>query len=228
MKQILFLLALALLTNSKIFSQQYEKDTRMQILKEDSNNMYNTDKITTIDLLKALELSGISINKYNLGVFDKEYDLAVIVDEFKEGKNVKSDTIMKANNLYVHFQPGQKDYYTDYIDQIKIFTKLADTTLTLSIETYAQGTRKIIDYKKYSKESFYNLRSYGETKWSLFEKIPLLVFASSWKDEKYGFQRFCGVTTLAKDNKDTDELLTSSPHYYVISYLINQPILKSK
>jgi hypothetical protein len=48
----------------------------------------------------------------------------------------------------------------------------------------------------------------------------LLIFASSWKDKTYNFHRFCGVVSLKENDKQTNELLTSSPKYYLISYKV--------
>lgn len=222
MKNHFLLLILIILTNSIIYSQHFKSDTRISILKEDGNNIYKSDKITNLDLIQALEVVGISINKYNLGFFDKEYKFFILMDEYKNGENIKSDTILDYNNKYIYFVEGEKDYYSDYIDQIKIISKVDDSTLTLHFSTYGIKTKEEIQYTKYDKESFYNLRSYTDTKWSLNKKIPLLVYASSWKDKRRGFQRFCGVVNLSRNNKETDALLTSSPHYYMISYLISE------
>ncbi len=220
MKKLLFISLAILLAIGDVYSQQFKSDTRIQILKEDDINMYNSDQITNLDLVQALEIAGISINKFKLGVFDKEYDFLIVVDEFKDGQNINSDTILNQNNTYIYFEKGEKDYYTAYIDQIKIFTEAKDTTLTLHFSTYGMRFKEEIHFDKYYDDSFYNLRSYAETKWTLNEKIPLLVYASSWKDKKRGFQRFCGVVNLSRNDKDTDELLDSSPHYYMISYIV--------
>lgn len=54
------------------------------------------------------------------------------------------------------------------------------------------------------------------------KKIPLMVFASSWKDETYGFERFCGVAYLTENGEYTNQLLTQSPSYIVISNLVRE------
>ncbi len=190
----------------------------MQILKEDGINMFKSDQITNLDLVQALDIAGISINKFDLGEFDKKYKILIIIDEFKDGKNIKSDTILNQNNTYTYFERGEKDYYRAYIDQIKIFTQSEDTTLTLYFNTYKMRFREEIHFDKYYEDSFYHLRAYIDTKWLANEKVPLLVYASSWLDKKHGFQRFCGVVNLSKNDKDTNELLSSSPHYYMVSY----------
>jgi len=222
MKYIFLILVITVLTSTELMSQQFRRDTRIQIIKEDDNNMYKSDQVSNLDLIEALELSGITINKFYLGSFDEKYAFIIIIDEFKEGKNVNSDTVLNNDNEYIYFTPGSKEYSTDYIDQIKIFSKIEDSTLIFYFKTYGMSFKKEIPFKKYDKKSFYNFRSYNETKWSLNEKIPLLVYASSWLDKKGGFQRFCGVANLSKNNEKTIELLSSSPHYFSISYLVKE------
>lgn len=219
MKTLVLILLIFLLANGNIFSQQFKSDTRIQILKEDGLNSYKSDMITNIDLIQALELVGISINKFDLGVFDKKYQFLIIQDEFKNGQIIKSDTLYDRDNTYHYYIPGEKDPYKAYIDQIKILTQSKDTTLIMNICTYGIRSKKEIHVKKSDKDSFYNLRPYLDTKWILNEKIPLLVYASSWRDKKFGFHRFCGVVNLSRNDKETDELLNSSPHYYMISYI---------
>lgn len=94
--------------------------------------------------------------------------------------------------------------------------------MSLKISTYATSINEPFKINKYSKESFYTLRAYVDSKWVLNEKMPLLIYGSSWKDKKYGFQRFCGLVNLKKDDKDSDELLTLSPHYLLLSYIVSE------
>jgi hypothetical protein len=220
MKYLCLILVFSFLTNKDLISQAYKRDNRIQILKEDDNNMYKSDRISNLDLIEALEITGISINKFDLGSFDKQYSFKILIDEYKEGKNLKSDTIYDSDNTYTYFHSGSKEYNIDYIDQLKIFSKSSDSTLILYFMTYGMSISKEIQFKKYDKNSFYYFRSYFDTKWSLNEKIPLLIYASSWLDKEGGFQRFCGVVNLSKKSEKTNELLRSSPHYFLISYLI--------
>lgn len=219
MKKIIISLIIISFSKTILHSQEYKHDRRNKLQKENNSREFNSDKINNLDLIQALTMSGITINKFDLGKFDKKYNLSIIADEYKDGKIIHSETIMNPGNTYIHFKKDGKKYYTDYIDQIKIFTKVSDSTLVLNIKTYAMEMKRIIDTKKYSKDSFYNLRNYTDTQWVFNEKIPLLLFGSSWKDGK--INRFCGVNTLKKDDKNTNELLKLSPHYYIISYLVN-------
>ena len=217
--KVLLTFLVVLLANGAMLSQQIKADTRIQILKEDDNNMYKSDRITNLDLIQALEVAGISIHKFDLGVFDHKYQFIIMLDEFKDGKKVSSDTLFNEDNTYTYFVKGEKDYYIGYIDQIKMITQALDTTFTMNFSTYGVQFKKEIKFGRYNKDSFYNIRSYADTKWILNEKVPLLVYASSWKDQKWGFQRFCGVVDLAQYDQQTLELLNLSPHYFMISYI---------
>jgi hypothetical protein len=111
-------------------------------------------------------------------------------------------------------------YYIDYIDQIKVISKLEDDILKLQFITYAQEFLYKIKYKLTEDGQFFKLRDFKETKWELNRKIPLLVFASSWRDVKYNYQRFCGVVNLSVGDKDTKLLLDRSPKYFEIYYKV--------
>jgi hypothetical protein len=139
-----------------------------------------------------------------------------------EGKIVKTDTIFSGNNLYSYFEKGSKDYFIDYIDQIKIFTKDEDNKTSLYFKTYNMGTKKEIAYEKTNIKQFFQWRNYLNTTWKLDKKIPLMVFASSWEDKKYGIQRFCGVVNLIENEKSTKELLSLSPHYFSVNFLVTK------
>lgn len=109
-----------------------------------------------------------------------------------------------------------------FVENIKIFSKLEDSTLVLYIYMYGTEIRYNLKYKKFSEDSFYSLRYYSEAKWFMDKMIPMIVFASSCYDEFADTQTFCGTAKLSKNDDDTIELLNSSPHYYVLSYRISE------
>jgi len=100
------------------------------------------------------------------------------------------------------------------------FTKEEENKLTLRFQTYAGSVGDILSYKKTNENQFFTLRRYINTTWVINKKIPLLVFASSWEDKKYGIQRFCGASELKLNDKESEKLLSSSPHYYLFSYKV--------
>ena len=221
MKFYLLLPAFLILANSSAFCQQNKKDFRPQLVKEDGNNVFNTGNISELDLIQALDFAGIRIHKFDLGSFDKNYQITIVADEFKDGKLIKSRVLLQEDVEYHYYTEGEKKYFLDFIDQIKVFTRLEKEELKIRFKTYELTADKELPYSTTSDDQFWNLRVYADASWKLDQNVPLLVFASSWEDKKYGFQRFCGVVHLEEGNKDTDELLNNSPHYFMVSYKVS-------
>jgi hypothetical protein len=216
----LILISLLVLIPFSSFSQEAIKDTRSQLEKEDSNKEYGQEKITTLDLLEALDLASIRIHKFALGEFDKEYKLRIIADKYYQGKIVNTDTLLDYNNLYSYWVDGK--HYPGYIDQIKFFSKTEDNQAELMLKTYAVSTKKEIDLTREDERQFFLWREFEKTPWKVDKKVPLLVFASSWLDKKNDVHRFCGVVKLNEGEKETMELLSSSPNYIIISYQVSE------
>jgi hypothetical protein len=216
------ILSALLFTSMNLYSQSEKKiiDKRNQLEKEDSNDLYNQSQVTTLDILEALDLASIRIHKFKIGTFDKEHRILIFADEYIDGKVIKTDTLLDSTNDY-GFWIGDK-YNQGFIDQIKIFTKTESNNSELRIKTYALSTQKEINLGKTDNRQFYNWREYEKTDWKLDEKVPLLIFASSWLDKQYNFHRFCGVVNLKEGDKRTTELLTSSPNYVVINYMVTK------
>lgn len=63
-------------------------------------------------------------------------------------------------------------------------------------------------------------RAYENTKWELNKKMPMLIYASSWLRD--GVETFCGSLLLEEDEKYTDRILSSSPHYFLVSYEVRE------
>lgn len=219
MKKLILILIAFLSVN--LYSQTEKKlDKRSQLEKEDANNLYSQSKISTLDLIEALELASIRVHKFDIGEFNKEYKLHIFSEEYVNGKLIKTDTLLDFKNDYGFWIDG--NYNQGFIDQIKVFTKTDENNSVLKIRTYALETRKQINLGKTDHRQFYHWREYENTKWKINEKIPLLIFASSWLDKIGNFHRFCGVVKLKENDEKTTELLTSSPNYIVINYKISE------
>jgi len=202
------------------FCQEVKKDTRSQLMKDDDMNEYNSELVSNLDLIESLELAGIRNFKFKLAEFDKKYNILLTVDEFESGKLVKSDTLMDESNEYDYYEVHGTTYFVDYFDQIKIFTKEGQNKLTLQIKTYSMSLNKVLSYKYIDENQYFNLRRYKNTAWQINKKIPLLVYASSWKDER-GNERFCGAVNMVENEKFTERIISSSPHYFLISYKVS-------
>lgn len=221
---ILFFLSFLLSINLYAQDFEYKKDLRSQRFKEDTFNSYQSEIITQLDIIRALEFGGIKIHKVPLMNFEKKYKLIVSVDEYVDGKKIETKNIFQGDNTYLHFTdsiPTDSTIpYVDYIDQLLFYMKDAADHSSLSFNTYAMTTRHQLNKNNIRENQFYNWRSYSKTNWILNENIPLLVYASSWFDNLSKIERFCGIVDLSMDEKDTKELLDNSPHYYIISYKV--------
>ncbi|MDR0714146.1 MAG: DUF5041 domain-containing protein [Bacteroidales bacterium] len=208
-----------LLTTAFAVGQEYRKDLRSQEEKDDRHDTYQLDRIRTSHLLKALEMAGIRIFVFPLNPFDKEYKLELYLNEYVNGEKIKSDHF-GGNNMYVYFTK-EEQLYADYIDNITFYTKDVDSLIVISIGTYSFSLSGMkLKKNKMREEQFYNWRSYSQTDWKIGEEVPLLVYASSWRDEQFNVERFCGASDLSKDEKETRELLSFSPHYFIFTYKI--------
>lgn len=205
----------------------YKKDARTKVQKEDGNNFYAAATVSETDVLKLLELLGGNVFKFPLKEFTKQYKMDIRLDEYQNGKKIKSESIFPFNdNKYYHFpktKSGEEKRFYDYIDELTFFTSdpRNDSIASLKVETYGGGLTTTLKKRKEKPFQQYHWRSYSKTSWVLNKEVPLLVFASSWYDKDIDAYRFCGVSDLSKDAKATEELLKQSPHYFMISYIMS-------
>lgn len=222
--RILFLAFYLFVAVSSVHAQNsvLKSNTQSKALKADANNQYNAEDISTLDLLHALEVLNIKIAKFNLPQTDQPRSLGIIVEEFSSTQLIESDTSWMGENTYSYWERGDVTVYKDYIDEITLITKedKQDSMVMINIHTYAQRFGMPIRYKPASKESFYNVRTFKQGEFTYGEKMPLIAIASSWYDKRSDINRFCGKSILEVGDKDTQELLTQSPNYYIVSYIL--------
>ncbi len=219
MKKTFALIFLFFCINPYLKSQEFKVDTRLQFEREDPLNIYENEKMTPLDILQAMEVLGIQIHKFDLGKFDGEYDIQLLSEKYKDGKLLKTDTIAQFESIYRYYESSDQEApYYDYMNQIKLITKDSANKSRIHIKTLPMSTYADIELDKANEYSFFIWRRYKNTEWKLEKKIPLMIYASSWRDEKYGYERFCGVATLSENEKYTNELLDFSPNYVMITY----------
>ncbi len=221
LKNISFSLCFLSIFCLNLQAQKAKPDLRLPLQKEDGNNMYRSNEITELDLLHALDFMGVRIQKFKLGRFDQKYKLHIFAETYEKGEIVKTDTLLADDNQYHFFERGETNYFLDYIDQLKFITKSEDNRSEIRLHTYKLSTKTEIELKKWDDRQFYNWRFFTDAHWELNKKIPLMVFASSWKDKRYDFHRFCGVVNLKEGEEGTEELLEESPTYVMFSYQVS-------
>jgi hypothetical protein len=213
---------LTLLMSYLVSGQQFSQDNSSQIEKEDESNTYQSEAISSLEILQALDFLNVNIFKFKKGYLSQSYKLFVMIDKYTNGKIERSDTLFRGSNTYHFFKRGKEHPFFDYIDQMKFFTSSNDESFTIQLNTYASSVRQSFTYDKTHKNQFYHWRRYIDNSWQIDKKTPLFIFASSWKDEKYGIERFCGANILKENDRATRELLSYSPQYFLISYILHK------
>lgn len=225
-KKILLLFYSILFFINFSYAQEYKKDPRNQITKEDALYVYNEKNITKIDLLKALEMLGVNIFKFDVGEFDKKYNISLTMNEYVNGVKQSSKEIMEGENIYYYSMDSvyteESEILYDYSNQLSFYTKVKDSIVYVEVSDYNKNNKFTFSEKKEREAQFYSWRYYKYTPWKLNEEIPLLIYASSWFDSKNEIERFCGVAILAQDDADTEELLDSSLHYFCFSIKVTE------
>jgi hypothetical protein len=192
-----------------------------QTKREDPLNLFNSEKMNSIDLLEALDFIGVQIHKADLGEFDKRRNLLVLIEEFENGVLKTTDTIASIDNEYYETNDENERPTIGLIDQLKIFTKTNNEKSELNIKTYnGLITKEVVELKKVDDDQFFLWIKYKESTWKANKKVPLMVFASSWFDENINNYRFCGIAKLTENTEATDELLENSPNYLMLSYKV--------
>ena len=227
MKTLFVALICALISISAISQDiQYRKDDRSQNEKDDRGSEYQNISISEVDLLKMLEMAGVRIFNIPITpVFEKVYMLTVYLNEYVNGEKVNSRSLDRSRSIYRYpaIDPitQERVLYFDYVPKLTFFTKENDTMMSITLENYVSTTSGIRLTKNKVRESqFYVWRTYSKTDWKLNEEVPLMVCNASWYDEKYNVERNCAVIDLSLSEEATQELFDNSPHYYVITYKV--------
>lgn len=218
----LFLFKVCILISINSYSQSFKKDTRPSGVKEDYMDEYQASQISKLDLLEALNSLGVRVfNCKLLPQFSKSYNLTIDLEEFENGKLISTKNISPdETNVYYYYEKNKK--YADYISNIKLIARDADSVCLLSVDIMGNTTGGIKLKKHHDRQSqFYSWRRFSKSNWKLNTKVPMLCYSSSWYDKKFDLERSCGAVDLSNDLKATKELMSNSPHYFLISYSIS-------
>jgi hypothetical protein len=223
MKSFFLLLLLPSVCFSRQMEATYKKDARTAAQKDKIHSSFSAAP-SHADLLKALDYAGISIFKFPLQQFSGKYNLEIIVEEFQNGKKIKTDSLYYGTNTYDYFEKtpsGKTRRFFDYLNLLTFYTNDRDNTTTLTFNTYGMAASILLKKKSASESQHYYWAGYSKWPWVVNQPVPLLVFAAAWYDKKINGYRFCGVNDLSRDKKQTEELLKMSPHYFAISYIVS-------
>jgi len=212
----LFVTLISVLISMSAISQdiRYRKTDQPQN-KEGDYDYYQINPFNKVNIIRGvLDMADIRIFDIPISsVFGNEYTFSVKLDEYVDGKKINSKEIFKENNIYKNLT----EQTNNRIPTLTVFSKDDSTAVFLKIGLLGGETRETKLKKNIvRKDQYYFWRAYAKIDWKLNEELPLLVYASSWYDERIKQDRFCGPMELFGDKKE----LELSPHYYVISLKI--------
>jgi len=186
----------------------------------------NSPEVTQADIIEALEFGGIGIHKISIGEFDSPYSIKFIIEEFKDSELFRTDTldydIVNIDYAYADTNKVTKEieYIQVYSKTIRIFSRNLEDRVHFEIAVPGINFGLDVEFISTNHKNFYKIVEYENTHWSLNEKVPLVLCGSSWADE-HGRSRFCAANKMG-DNSRSNELLNSSPHYTIVSYITEE------
>lgn len=176
------------------------------------------------DVVDALSLADINIFKHDLGVIDKNCKISVIVEEWKDFKLVDSNTQISL--------PVKTTFSPDYVREAEESTtirainkKFNDSLMIVEISINDRFRPIFLNMKQLDKENRHLPYFPVPYKHKLVEtdkNVPIMLYGTMWYDEDFDVYRFCGRQWLTDEKGDeaSKELLTSSPHFYIVYYRI--------
>ena len=222
MKKI-FILSCALVLSCAAFCQQIK------------NKNVELDELFTL-----LNSSGYELFSYDISeMLNERYDIVFVKKEYSAGKEIESSNLTMVSNkrLLTDFPESQWQEAIDagitiidpetkaiaHAEKISFGFSPSDNDSTKFMQiNIPELTRMRCPLKlnglptKDSNKKFYsyNTRPFkiGTFKEDLF--IPLILFGSSWYDERFNIYRFCGEREIDPDM--SSEILKDVPHFYVI------------
>lgn len=174
----------------------------------------------TENIVDALTYADMYIFNHHLGELEKDYRISLIDEEWKNRQLINSDTIFSVHlSSSVLENTGKDDKYPARVrtkieplsDSVSLITvSLNDTTK--SFQLHLEETYDGIKYVPY-----FPIR-YADRTWQTDKNIPLVLYGSMWPDKEHGFYRFAhrSYLTSRENDDETHELLSSSPHYYMM------------
>lgn len=167
---------------------------------------------STESILAALKETGIHIYTINLPKIDLEkYKLIIHRETYING--VKS-----IHPAYPKIESLKATTYTNAQNQYNLVFTIIDKNETQFIESWLPPTGSrttFTDSKDKAHFLNYNVTPFRSQEIIPGKKIPVLLYGSSWKDEKTGYLRYCMERELEPDFSSI--AFDKMPGYYVYS-----------
>lgn len=192
------------------------------------------------DFITLLKASGYELFSYDITeMLNERYDITFVKKEFEAGKEIEtSDFITLPNKrLLTDFPEASRQEALDagisiidtetqaiaHAEKISFGFSPSDNDSTkfiqINVPNFANMSNPLklrgLPAKDSDKKHFgYHTRPFKITAFEEDKFIPLILFGSSWYDERFDFYRFCGEIEIEPDM--SSEILKDVPHYYVI------------
>lgn len=178
------------------------------------------EPIETENIVDALTYADLYIFNHHLGELEKDFTVSLIVEEWKNQQLINSDMLFsvslsssvpedieKVNKL-----PAKVRTKIEPQNDSIVVAAVALNDVAKSFHIYLTETYDRIKYVPY-----FPIR-YADKTWQTDKNIPLVFYGSMWLDKEYDFYRFSNRSYLTgrEDDEVRQELLSSSPHYYII------------
>ena len=195
------------------------------------------------DIITLLGASGYELFSYDITeMLNERYEIVFVRKEFEVGKEIATSNLNTVGNkiLLTDFPESSRQEFIDmggriidpntqaiaHAEKITIGFFPSDNASTkfMQINVPELGnmsgplklrghSMKDSDKKYYS----YNTRPFKIETFVTDEFIPLVLFGSSWYDERFNVYRFCGESEIDPDM--SSEKLKDVPHYYVLGVI---------
>ncbi len=184
------------------------------------------EPIETENIVDALTYADLYIFNHHLGELEKDYTVSLIIEEWKNQQLINSDTLLSVSLS----SSVSEDVAIDNKIPAKVRTKiepLSDSIVAVTValndvaksfHIYLTETYDGIKYVPY-----FPIR-YADKTWQTDKNTPLVFYGSMWPEKEHGFYRFSNRSYLTSRENDEvrQELLSSSPHYYLIGCRVQE------
>ena len=199
-----------------------------------------TKNVELDDFITLLGSAGYELFSYDITeMLNDRYDIVFVRKEYEAGKEIANSNLntMRNKRLLTDLQESSRQEFIDgggriidpntqainHAEKITFgfYPSDNDSTKFMQINVPDIGwmsaplklrglTIKDSDKKFYS----YHTRPFKIGAFEVDEFIPLVLFGSSWYDERFNAYRFCGESEINPDM--SSEILKDVPHYYVL------------
>lgn len=178
------------------------------------------EPIETENIVDALTYADMYIFNHHLGELEKDYSVSLIAEEWKNRQLINSDTLFSVLLSSSVSEDTEKHNKLPAKVRTKIEPQndsivVATVALNDTAKSFHLNLTETFDGEK--PVPYFPIR-YADNSWQTNKNIPLVFYGSMWPDKEHGFYRFSNRSYLTsrEDDEVTRELLSSSPHYYIV------------